>query len=71
MIIMKTRYNKDYKFSQGLIYIILYTISFASIFFYIFFPFDLFLFNMIFLQLPFIITKKQLSIDLYLGISQL
>jgi len=58
MMIMKTKYEKNYPLKNKLLYIIFYTLSFASLFFSIYFPFDLFLANMIFLQLPIIITKK-------------
>jgi hypothetical protein len=33
-------------------YTLLYTLSFSSLFFHVFFPFDLFLFNVLVLQLP-------------------
>ena len=58
MIIMKTRYAKKYSKSQHFLYAILYTLSFSTLLFWIFFPFDLFLFNMLLLQLPTVITKK-------------
>ena len=58
MIIMKTNYAKKYSKLQHFLYSILYTLSFSTLLFWIFFPFDLFLFNMLVLQLPTIIIKK-------------
>jgi hypothetical protein len=58
MIIMKSRYAKKYSKSQHLIYSVLYSLSFSTLLFWIFFPFDLFLFNMLLLQLPTVIIKK-------------
>ncbi|MBT4174261.1 hypothetical protein HOC80_04790 [archaeon] len=58
MIIMKTNYAKKYSKLQHFLYSILYTLSFSTLLFWIFFPFDLFLFNMLVLQLPIIILKK-------------
>jgi len=58
MMIMKTRYAKKYSKSQHFLYVVLYTLSFSTLLFWIFFPFDLFLFNMLLLQLPTVITKK-------------
>lgn len=58
MIIMKTKYTTRPNKLQYLIYTILYTLSFSTLLFWFFFPFDLFLFNIIILQLPVIIFKK-------------
>jgi len=57
MIIMKTHWKKEYAFINQIIYLILYTLSFATLIIWIVFPFDLFLFNMLFLQLPMILLK--------------
>lgn len=43
-----------YTYAQKSIYSILYTASFATLFFYIFFPLDIFLVNMLCVQLPLI-----------------
>jgi hypothetical protein len=58
MMVMKTRYAREYPKANQLLYITLYSLSFASLLFWVFFPFDLFLFNMIFIQLPIVIMKK-------------
>lgn len=58
MIIMKTNYDKIYSKRQHFLYIILYTLSFSTLFFWIYFPFDLFLFNILILQLPIILLTK-------------
>ncbi len=58
MILMKTKYAKKYPKRNHLIYVVLYTLSFSTLLFWIFFPFDLFFFNMLVLQLPIVLTKK-------------
>ncbi len=58
MMIMKTKYAKKYSKSQHFICSVLYTLSFSTLLFWIFFPFDLFLFNMLLIQLPIVILKK-------------
>ena len=58
MIIMNTHWDKDYPLKQNIVYALLYTLSYASVVFFIFFPFDLLIFNLLFLQLPFVLTKK-------------
>lgn len=58
MIIMHTYYDKIYPKKNQLIYLVLYTLSFSSLLFSFFFPFDLFILNMVLLQLPSIILKK-------------
>ncbi len=52
MILYSTYWKKEYSNLQLLIYNVLYTFSFATLFFSIFFPFDIFLLNILFLQLP-------------------
>lgn len=52
MMILHTHYAAEYSTKKQLLYISLYTASFATLFFWIYFPFDLFLFNMIMIQLP-------------------
>jgi ABC-type long-subunit fatty acid transport system fused permease/ATPase subunit len=49
---------KKYSKPKQITYSILYTLSFSTILFSIFFPFDLLLFNILLLQLPTIIFKK-------------
>jgi len=58
MMIMKTKYKKKYSKSQYFLYSIFYTLSFSTLLFWIIFPFDLFLANMLLLQLPAVIFKK-------------
>jgi hypothetical protein len=58
MIVMKTTYAKRYSTAQLLSYASLYSLSFSSLLFWIFFPLDIFLFNMLLLQLPTVILKK-------------
>lgn len=55
MIIIGTDWKENYPVINQLIYMILYTLSFSTLLFWIYFPFDLFLANMILLQLPTII----------------
>lgn len=57
MIIMNTYWDKEYSLKDRLLYSFLYTLSFSTILFYIFFPFDLLLFNLLFIQLPFVLTN--------------
>lgn len=52
MIIMGTRWDKRVSFNRKLLFIILYTLSFSTLLFLVWFPFDIFLANMLLLQLP-------------------
>lgn len=52
MRIFGTVWEKEYSRMQRNIYSILYTLSFSTLFFSIFFPFDIFILNIILLQLP-------------------
>lgn len=52
MAMVGVYWKQNYNRAQQLFYIILYTLSFTSIFFHIFFPFDLLLFNVVLLQVP-------------------
>jgi len=54
MILRKANYCKKHSTKENLVYITLYTLSFSTLFFWIMFPFDLFLINMLLIQLPFI-----------------
>jgi len=56
MIITKSYWRESYPTKKQLLYNVLYTLSFATLFFHVFFPLDLFLINMLFLQLPFVLT---------------
>ena len=57
MRIAGTVWEKPYTRFQRNIYSILYTLSFSTLFFHILFPFDLFIVNMMALQLPTIIIS--------------
>ena len=52
MIIFDTEWEKEYSTRNKIIYAILYTASFSTLLFSVWFPLDLFILNMIFLQLP-------------------
>jgi len=58
MMIVGTYWEKDYPLKNKLLWLILYTLSFSTLFFWLFFPFDLFVINLLFLQLPTILTKR-------------
>jgi len=58
MMVANTYWQKKFSLHQKLIYAILYTASFATIFFWIIFPFDLLLANLLLLQLPFVVTRQ-------------
>jgi hypothetical protein len=52
MWLRKTQWADNYQLWQKLVHIIIYTASFSTLLFYIRFPFDIFLINMLVLQLP-------------------
>jgi hypothetical protein len=58
MIIMETYWKEGYPIKNQLLYSVLYTLSFATIVIWVFFPFDLLIANLLLLQLPMVITKK-------------
>lgn len=58
MIILKTQWKEKYPFANQVIYILLYTLSFSTLLFWVYFPLDLFILNMIVFQLPVVIVKK-------------
>ena len=55
MVICKTYWDKRGSFLKELIFVTLYTLSFSTLFIWIWFPFDIFFINMLFLQLPIIL----------------
>ena len=57
MIVAKTYWQKDFILSQKLVYTVIYTLSFSTIFFWLFFPFDLLLANLLLVQLPMVLAK--------------
>lgn len=52
MILLKIHWKEDYPLKNQIIYVFLYSLSFSTIAIWIFFPFDLLLFNLLFIQLP-------------------
>ena len=52
MIITKTRWKEEYPLLNQFIHAVLYTLSFSTLLFWIYFPFDLFLVNILLIQLP-------------------
>ena len=52
MRIIGTHWARRYSAEQKALYSVLYTLSFATLFVHVYVPFDVFLFNMLFLQLP-------------------
>ena len=58
MIIGKTYYKENYPIKNLIIYSFLYTLSFVTLFFHIFFYLDIFLINMLFIQIPCILLTK-------------
>lgn len=53
MMVMKTHWEKKYPLQKQIVHAFLYTLSFSTLLFWIIFPLDLFLANMLLLQLPF------------------
>ncbi len=58
MIIMGSYWKEPFTNSQYILYNLLYTLSFASLFFYFIFPGDLLLINLLLVQLPFVVLTK-------------
>lgn len=58
MIVQKTHWKRHYSLAQQLIHAVLYTLSFATALFWIAFPGDLLLFNLLVLQLPCVLLTK-------------
>lgn len=54
MIVMNSYWRDVPRFWQYALYTFLYSLSFLSLFVWVFFPFDIFLANIFFLQLPFV-----------------
>lgn len=55
MIICRTYWDKKVNFLKELIYIFLYSLSFSTLFIWLWFPFDIFLLNIFFIQLPMVL----------------
>lgn len=58
MLVTNTYWKKKYPLNQQIFHSVLYTSSFSTLLFWIYFPFDLFLFNMLFFQIPTLYFKK-------------
>ena len=56
MRLVGTTWHYNYSFKQHFIYNILYTLSFATVLVYIWFPFDLLMINLLCIQLPCILV---------------
>ena len=52
MMLCRTKWKEKINFQNELLYIVLYTLSFSTLFIWIWFPFDVFLINILLLQLP-------------------
>ncbi|MBI2148143.1 hypothetical protein HYU23_00535 [Candidatus Woesearchaeota archaeon] len=57
MILIGSYWKENYPLKNQFIHAVFYTISFSTLLFWIYFPFDLFLFNMLFIQIPMILYK--------------
>jgi len=58
MFLLDIDWRDNYPFKNKIAYLVLYTASFASLFYYVIFPFDLFLINILILQLPTVLLKE-------------
>ena len=52
MILLGVHWKKEYPVKQQVLYAFLYSLSFSTLVIWIFFPFDLLLFNLLLIQLP-------------------
>lgn len=55
MLIVGSYWAERYPLWQHVVFSVFYTASFATLFIWVWFPFDIFLINMFFLQLPFVL----------------
>ena len=67
MIITNTCWQREYPFWKQFLHALLYTASFSTLLFWVVFPFDIFLVNMFFLQLPTIILRKMTFHEFLVG----
>ena len=58
MIITKTYWQEEYSLKKQLLHSVLYTASFSTLLFWVYFPFDLFIANILILQIPTILLKN-------------
>ncbi len=66
MIVFRSYYDGEVVFWKHLLYNVLYTLSFASLLFWVFFPFDVFLVNIFLIQLP-VVLKTGTTLHGYLS----
>lgn len=66
MIVMKSYWSKKYSLVNHLTFAVLYSMSFATALFWIKFPFDLLLFNLLLIQLP-MVLKTGYTVHGYLS----
>ena len=55
MILLNIYWKEDYPIKNQIIYVFLYTLSFSTAVIWVIFPFDLLLFNLLLIQLPFVL----------------
>ena len=58
MMLFKTYYEKEKTQLQKVLYSFFYTMSFSTLLFYIWFPFDLLILNLALIQLPFVLLTE-------------
>lgn len=58
MILIDSYWKEEYPIYRHIIFTMLYVLSFASLLYWVLFPFDLLLINLLLLQLPTILIKK-------------
>jgi hypothetical protein len=58
MVLVKSYWREPFTIFQYIIYNVFYTLSFATLFFYIIFPGDILILNLLFIQLPLVIFTK-------------
>lgn len=58
MVLTHTHWKEEYPLKNHITYTVLYTVSFATLLFWLYFPFDVFLVNMLLIQIPSILLTK-------------
>lgn len=56
MRILNIEWEREYSIKKEILYSLLYTLSFSTFLIWIWFPFDLLIFNILLIQLPFVLT---------------
>jgi len=67
MFLLDIDWRDDYQLKIKIVHLVLYTASFASIFYYLLFPFDLLLINIFVLQVPTILLKESTFPEKFAG----